>query len=218
MHDGQNLFDEATSFIGQEWRVDETLLELETAGFEAIVVGVDNMAASRHLEYVPWGEQSRAEEYVTFLAETLLPQVERACSGRVLRSPQQTAVIGSSLGGLISLYAFIRRPDVFGLCGSMSPSTWHWGHQIPALVQQHRMPHGRVYVDNGDRQHGDRGCNGGIVAGAFEQLGYRGGHDLLYLQDNQGHTESAWAQRLPEALRFLFDAGTLHGGQKHSLR
>jgi predicted alpha/beta superfamily hydrolase len=208
MHDGQNLFDEATSFIGQEWRVDETLLELEPAGLEAIVIGVDNMAGSRHLEYVPWGEQSRAEEYVSFLCDTLLPLVERACGGRVRRSPTDTAVIGSSLGGLISLYAFTRRPDVFGLCGSMSPSTWHWGQQIPTLVQRHRAPRGRVYVDNGDRRQGDRGSNGGIVAGAFERIGYRGGQDLLYVQDNQAHTEAAWAKRLPEALRFLYEVGT----------
>jgi len=199
MHDGQNLFDEATSFIGQEWCVDETLLALEREGIEAIVIGVDNAGRQRPAEYVPWRPLSKARRYVTFLIDTVLPLVEGACDGRILKGPEHRLVMGSSLGGVISLYAHFERPDVFGLVGAMSPST-AITKLVPYLAER---PHvaGRIYVDN---SAADRyGCNGQLVSDTLRLRGYTPDDDLLYVDGDGGHAEVAWAKRLPDALRFL---------------
>lgn len=208
MHDGQNLFDEATSFIGQEWRVDETLLGLEP-GFEAVVVGIENTGPGRFHEYNPWIDNTRADAYLAFVAETVLPLVRAACHGRVLDDPAQTSIIGSSLGALISLYAFFERRDVFGLCGALSPPTW-FGHVVPYLERK-AFVGGKLYVDHGKRvrafrgDNADTGCDGEAVCGTLHRLGYQPGRDLFYHADDGPHSECAWAGRLPTALTLLYD-------------
>ena len=121
MHDGQNLFDAATSNAG-EWQVDETLETLSTEGIEAIVVGVPNMGEKRAYEYVSfpssWLAEVGGDLYTAFLAETVKPLIDR--DFRTLPEREATGVMGSSLGGLISLYAIFRRPDVFGMAGVVS--------------------------------------------------------------------------------------------------
>ena len=122
MHDGQNLFDHAMSFAG-EWGVDETLERIAHEGVEAIVVGVPNMGAARTNEYSPYRDDrlggGHGDAYVRFLTDTLKPLVDQQF--RTRREPEHTGLAGSSMGGLISLYGFLRRPDVFGFAGVMSP-------------------------------------------------------------------------------------------------
>lgn len=211
MHDGQNLFDQATSFIGQEWCVDETLQALEPT-LEAIVLGIENTGGARFHEYNPWVDGSTADKYLDFLVDTVLPMVRDACSGRILDDPQQTLIMGSSLGALISLYAFFERHDIFGLCGAMSPPTW-FGHVVPYLERQSHLP-GLIYVDHGKRQHAhhgdnpDSGCDGEAVCGTLNRIGYELERDLFYRSDEGTHSEGAWAARLPEAFRLLYGLNT----------
>src|SRR5690606_14686777 len=115
MHDGQNLFDDDLSFAGA-WHVDETMERLAPEGIEAIVVGVSNLAYARLDEYSPFADPAlggggRGRQYVRFLVETLKPQVD--AQFRTRRDAAATAVAGSSMGGLISLFALLHRPDVF---------------------------------------------------------------------------------------------------------
>ena len=115
MQDGQNVFDAATSFSG-EWQVDEALNRLFEDGDEGvIVVAIDNGGVSRLDEYTPWANPTYGggggDAYVNFIVETLKPYVDehyRTKSGR-----EFTGIMGSSLGGLISLYAAIEHQDVF---------------------------------------------------------------------------------------------------------
>ncbi len=199
MHDGQNLFDSATSFAGVEWQVDETLEALSAEGCEAIVVGLPNLGEQRRYEYVPptnpwWA--GRGDRYVAFLCDTIKPLIDDAFRTQTDRA--HTGVIGSSLGGLISLYAFFDKPQVFGLCGALSPSMWV-GRRV---IYQHirpPLPADRIYIDNGSQESSTRP----LIDRLLEQ-GYRDGQDLWYLCEEGGqHTESAWARRLPGALRFL---------------
>jgi predicted alpha/beta superfamily hydrolase len=183
--DGQNLFDEATSFKGQEWRVDETLLALEGRGLEAIAVGIDN-----------GGHTRRGMEYHPFLADTLLPHVSRACEGRVRAERDSTAVIGSSWGALISLYTFFRRPDVFGICGAMSTST---SERMLRFIEQQPFPGGRVWIDHGQ----DAQSMSLRLIAVLRAMGYDLGTNLDYYYDDGEHEELAWAWRLPAALQFL---------------
>ncbi len=198
MHDGQNLFDRATGFAGQEWDVDETLMQLATEGREAIVVGVWNTPL-RFPEYNPFThyENGRGADYLAFLADTLKPQIDG--SFRTLSAAVHTGIIGSSMGGLISLYGFFHRPETFGFAGVMSPSTWVGGGSIYPYVsaQMHRA--GRLYLDNGTRESSARKLHATLLA-----RGWRDGQDMRYVVEAEAeHNEAAWARRLPDALRFL---------------
>ncbi len=218
MNDGQNLFDVATSFAG-EWYADETMEELADEGIEAIVVGIPNMGDRRFHEYMPFPEPNlqdvQGDAYVAFIAETLKPVIDR--DFRTLPDAASTGIAGSSLGGLISLYAVFRRPQTFGLAGVFSPAL-RWGRDgIFAFVQQAPFAPGRIYLDVGTAE--GIGLAGGSSQRSFAQRylnevrkmqrlllkkGYRQDHDLLYVEEAEGiHHESAWARRLPDALRFL---------------
>jgi predicted alpha/beta superfamily hydrolase len=220
MQDGQNLFDAATSFSG-EWRVDETMEELATEGLEAIVVGIPNAGAARLDEYSPWRDRRRGggqgEAYLAFLVGTVKPLVDGEF--RTRRERQATGVLGSSLGGVISLYAFFRHADVFGLVGALSPALgFAGGAMLDFLARQPRVG-GRVYLDSGTREGAfaalDRRLWGLAYSRPYlrrvrrarrllEAEGYRRGDDLLYLEDRGAlHHEAAWGRRLGGALRFL---------------
>lgn len=197
--DGQNLFDRATSFAGEEWGLDETLEALSRDGLEAIAVGVDHAGEDRRREYTPfpgWWE-ARGEAYVDFLVETVKPLIDAGFRTRPERA--HTGVVGSSLGGLISLYAFFRRPDIFNRVGALSPALWPVNGAIYSFVRQAAFVDGRVYLDNGTRENNAR-----PMVDLLIEKGYRPGDTLKYVAEAGGeHRESAWARRLPAALRFL---------------
>jgi len=199
MQDGQNLFDRTTSFVGGEWQVDETMEALSRDGLEAIVVGIHHMGKQRIVEYTPtpFNSRGRGDPYVAFVCDTLKPIIDR--DFRTLADPAHTGIFGSSMGGLISLYAFFRRPDVFGLTGAMSPALWIGGGAIYPDVQQAPFVAGKIYLDHGTREGSARRMHT-----LLREKGYRDERDLLYVVEEGGkHSESAWARRLPDALRFL---------------
>jgi predicted alpha/beta superfamily hydrolase len=197
MQDGQNLFDAATSFVGVEWGVDDTLQALSAEGMETIVVGIPNIGEQRMNEYTPpnnpWWNGT-GDRYVAFLIETLKPLIDR--DFRTCAERAHTGIVGSSLGGLISLYAFFTRSDVFGIVGAMSPSLWVGRGLILDLVRQSPVVQGRIYIDNGTREPSAQ-----RLADLLRHERYT---DFKYVVDEGGrHTEADWARRLPDALRFL---------------
>ena len=209
MHDGQNLFDEATSFAGK-WGVDEALEEASDEGIEAIVVGIPNTGVERMQEYSPFKDArfggGRAADYVKFVVETVRPLVDDAF--RTTGDREATATIGSSMGGLISLYAFFERPDVFGAVGAASPSLGF--AQGAAIEYLERAPFvgGRIYIDVGTAEGRPEPARYvEKVRWARDLLlrkGYHEGRDLLYVEeDGATHNEAAWAGRFPRLLRFL---------------
>jgi predicted alpha/beta superfamily hydrolase len=133
MHDGQNLFDASTAFSG-EWEVDETLNTLAQQGLHVpLVVGIDNGGADRIDEYTPWANSQYGggdgEKYIQFIVETLKPYIDQ--NYRTLPNRENTGIMGSSLGGLISHFGSLKYQDVFGKAGLFSPSYWFsdsvWG-------------------------------------------------------------------------------------------
>lgn len=153
MQDGQNLFDTATSFVGVEWGVDDTLQALSAEGLEAIVVGVPNSGERRLNEYTPPANQwwrGTGDQYVAFLVDTLKPLIDR--DFRTMTDRSHTGIFGSSLGALISLYAFFTRSDVFGFVGAMSPSLWVGRGLILEQVRESPVVLGRIYLDNGTHE------------------------------------------------------------------
>jgi len=198
MQDGQNLFDSGTAFGGNEWGVDETMTALGSEGKEAIIVGVSHGEADRIREYNPFAQGPKnGAGYLDFLAGTIKPIIDR--DFRTLPERETTGILGSSMGGLISFYAFFHKPEVFGLAGAMSPSFWIGRGAIYDFVRKAPTPPGKIYLDNGTRENNAEG-----MAKVLVEKGYVLNESLKYVKEEGGeHTESAWARRLPEALRFL---------------
>jgi predicted alpha/beta superfamily hydrolase len=199
MQDGQNLFDRATSFGGEEWQVDETLEALSHEGLEAIAVGIYHGNDRRLAEFNPFSGRwaGRSEQYLQFITETLKPLIDhdfRTQPGRA-----HTGLFGSSMGGLISLYGFFRHPTLFGFVGAMSPSLWISHGAIFDFIREAPFNPGKIYLDNGTREPSAR-----PMRDLLRAKGYKPRAQLRYIAEKGGqHTESAWARRFPNAVRFL---------------
>jgi predicted alpha/beta superfamily hydrolase len=212
MHDGQNLSDPASAFAGT-WRLTETLSALASEGIEVIAVGVHHRGRERIAEFAPFPDarygRGQGEKYVAFLANTLKPRVDRRY--RTLRTRNHTAILGSSMGGLISLYAFFRHKHVFGAVGAMSPSLWFGQRRIFDTVAK-SLPAGKVYLDVGTKEGAATLRDARELVERLTAAGYRRGktggerrdRSLLYVEDEGGrHSEIDWARRLAPAIRFL---------------
>lgn len=125
MHDGQNLFDKLTSGFG-EWGVDEILDSLSKLDIkQSIVVGINHGGSERLLEYNPFDSKfgkGKGDAYVDFIVKSLKPFIDK--NYRTLKSAKHTSIIGSSMGGLLSLYAAVKYPKTFGATGVFSPAFW----------------------------------------------------------------------------------------------
>lgn len=212
MHDGQNLFDPSVAFGGNPWWVQNAVdAAAESRAFpEVIVVGPEN-TADRLAEYTPTvdpgvGSGGKGDAYLTMLVTELKPKVDSEL--RTLTDRTHTAVLGSSLGGLISSYAGVKHAETFGLIGAMSPSSW-WDSEVLAKTFVPMTPQSprplRIYLDSGDSgASNDDVTNTAHLADAYRALGYSDGSTLKYLVQPGGqHNETYWAQRLPGALQFL---------------
>jgi len=215
-HDGQNVFDAATAFIGVEWGADETLERLAAAGTmrEVIAVAVAN-TPQRMAEYTQAadtrGGTPRADLYLKFLVEELKPRID--AEFRTLPERENTAIVGSSLGGLVSLYAGVAAWRTFGLVGGVSPVV-EWGdHDLERRYQQapaEQLPL-CIWIDMGTAEDpADAGPDSRHVRelrrfrAVLETRGFNPGRNLGYQEDpGAPHNEAAWAKRLPDILRFL---------------
>ena len=212
LHDGANLFDPRVSFAGVTWSADRALTRLHHQGIDAIAVGVPCSPLRRIEEYSPYAQPGvgggDADAYVKFLTDQLKPQVDAAL--RTLPGREHTVIGGSSMGGVVSMHAWVRRPDVFGGVGAFSSAFWVAGEQHlrdieAALAAPH--PSSRFYVDVGGREEPDNDALQAAYHRDAERVvaALRGsGTAVRYVYDSQAyHFETAWAERLPSALAWL---------------
>lgn len=232
MHDGQMLFDDAHTWNHQEWGIDEILNEYEDSLRPAIIVGIWNIDTIRRSEYFPEKALSHipedvrnaflqkelngnpmADEYLLFLTSELKPFIEKMFSAS--NNPQDNFLMGSSMGGLISLYALCEYPQLFGGIAGLST---HWpgslivkDSTIPKAIltylDQHIPPSfakKRIYIDSGTEgldaeylQYLDR-MNVMSLKHGYDESNYQ-----TLIDDGAEHNELAWRSRLHIPLSFL---------------
>jgi len=209
LNDGQNVFDQATAF-SDEWRVDETTQQLIRSGRiePLIIVGVYNAGDRRVDEYTPTVDPAkgggRADIYGKMLVDDLKPFID--ATYRTLPDPENTALGGSSLGGLLTLYLGLRHPTTYGKLAVLSPSVW-WGdgvivREVEALP--HKTPQ-RMWLDAGRREGVDVIPDVRRLRDALVDKGWSIGEDLMYFEARGGeHNERSWAKRVRPFLKFLF--------------
>lgn len=213
LHDGQNLFDEATAF-SEEWQVDETAQRLIEAGAiePLIVVGVANAGERRIDEYTPTRDEGRraggdAIRYGRMLVEELKPFID--ATYRTRPDAASTGLGGSSLGGLLSLYLGLQYSGMFWRLAVLSPSVWWDDRYILRRVRllSHKPPL-RIWLSAGTDEAP------GVVEGAtalrdaLVAQGWREGDDLaVSIVEGGRHDEASWAAQMEGVLTYLFPAG-----------
>lgn len=223
MQDGQNLFEPERAFIpGQHWRLREAADEAiaTRAARPMIIVGVDNTGAGRMDEYTPTHDDGRygggkAEAYGRLLIEELKPRIDEQY--RTLGDVQYTALGGSSLGGLVTLFLGMTRPDVFGRLAVMSPSVWwHNRSVLPNVEAFAAAQRPKIWLDIGGREGSEALTDARLLRDRLREKGWRDGADFHYFEDRRAdHSERAWAKRAGQMLEFLLPGAELSPPNGH---
>jgi predicted alpha/beta superfamily hydrolase len=221
MHDGQNLFQPAP-LSGFGWNVQHTADQLIADGKlqELIVVGIDNTVdrISEYIHHDGGGEfaahKAKGQHYEEFLVHEVKPYIDTHF--RTLTDREHTAILGASLGGLVSFYIGFHHPQTFSKIGMMSPSFW-WADRIVLRELQGgtftctdptKIPF-QLYIDCGDAETSDipnyMVDDAQHFTDAFQALGYQLGDNLrFHITAGAAHTESAWRDRLHLPLLYFF--------------
>lgn len=208
LQDGQNLFDESTAFAG-EWKVDESLQLLEQqTGQGVIVVGIDNGGGDRMAEYshAPHSQYGggKGDIYVRFIIETLKPFIDQQF--RTLPDAAHTGIMGSSMGGLISMYAVMEYDEVFGKAGVFSPSFWYTeGASYWHVLEKGKKDNIKVYMICGANE--GRGMTHNMLAmkRTMLNLGFTENQVFHKVHADGDHKEWYWAREFPGAVYWLFN-------------
>ena len=215
LHDGQNMFDAETAFLGQEWHADETAESMIRQGAidPVIMVGIYNTGEHRIDEYTHVKDAhgrsgGQARHYASMIVGELKPFID--AEYRTLTGANFTGMGGSSLGGLVTLYVGLRYPEIFGKLAVLSPSVWWRNGSILRMIREQPITAKRpkMWLDIGTAEgsHPERIVNDARrLRDALLKQGWRLGDDLVYFEDRGAlHNEEAWAARLPRVLEFLF--------------
>jgi enterochelin esterase-like enzyme len=239
MQDGQNLFDGRHAYGGKSWQADVAVGRLRKAGriADTIIVGIWNAGVERYAEYYPEkvlafapeavrreyvdvasNGRSKADAYLRFIVEELKPAIDQRFATRP--GPEGTFVVGSSMGGLISIYALCEYPLVFGGAAGLS-THWvgrptAWGRErvrnaaLPLATMAYlsqKLPlagRHRVYTDRGDDWLDSLYAPAHLMAAeVLRERGYTAADAMTPVLPGTGHNEADWAARLDGVLWFL---------------
>lgn len=201
MHDAQNLFDSKTSYAG-EWNVDE---KLDSINAQLIVIGIEHGNDKRMEELTPFKNEKygggNADAYLDFIVKTLKPQIDKTY--RTKTKKKNTLIMGSSLGGLVSFYALLKYPQVFGKAGVFSPSFW-FSDKIYDAAENTKKIKSKIYFLCGDEESDD------MVAdlNKMERLLNTKRCYCLHLNEKQivkggEHNEKLWRNGFTKAILWL---------------
>ncbi|MBK9737663.1 MAG: alpha/beta hydrolase [Saprospiraceae bacterium] len=210
MQDGQNIFDKKTSFSG-EWRVDESLDSMFVAGdYGCIIVGIENGGASRLNEYSPWYNTQygggEGDEYISFIVETLKPYIDE--NYRTLKESDNTGIMGSSMGGLVSMYAGIAYPNVFGKVGAFSSSYWFSNQSYEQISDTGVDDASYFYMIAGALEGGKQVEDMNKMSSLIKTNGGDDKHVQVVAHSDGKHNEWYWAREFPKAYKWMFEKKT----------
>lgn len=208
LHDGQNMFYDSTSFMG-EWGIDESLDSLDKfTGFKAIAVAVDHGNGERLNEFTMPSEKNptaKGNEYLQFLVGQLKPQIDSMY--RTQPEPENTLIMGSSLGGLISHYAFFQYPEVFGKVGIFSPSYWYDTVSL-TLANDFQFPeYGSIYLYGGGNEGSGLVQFIGQMDAALIANGVLPDQKIIQIRDEGEHNEYFWKSEFPKMIAWMSHRG-----------
>ncbi len=207
MFDGQNVFFDEEAAYGTSWHMARYL---EESGAPLIVVGVDNDPKYRLAEYSPFPHRTedlgmvrgRGPVLLGWMADELKPLIDERY--RTLPEREATFVCGSSMGGLMALFAVTHRPDVYGSAGCLSPSLWVHPDRSLAMIDSGTFPpHTLVYMDYGAEEMGNHADNWRALTAACRHLLARDCDLTFRIVPGGAHCEASWAERVPVMLRCL---------------
>ncbi|MDB5135668.1 MAG: phosphonate transporter ATP-binding protein [Mucilaginibacter sp.] len=202
MHDGQNLFDEYTSGYG-EWGIDEIIDKLPMKD-QCIIVGIDHGGEYRITEYDPYNSKygkGRGDDYVDFLVKTLKPFVD--LQYRTETDARHTTIVGSSMGGLISMYAALKYPGVFGNAGIFSPAFWIAPDLYNYAKQQMKNSHSRFYFVCGDAESESMVTDMEKMVAIIKANGISEKNTTELIIKGAKHNEKQWNSDFPEFYNWL---------------
>lgn len=204
MHDGQNLFDAKTSYVG-EWNIDETL---DSISAQVIVIGIEHGGDKRIEELTPFPHEKygggKADLYLDFIVATLKPYVDK--NYRTKTNAKNTCLWGSSLGGLVSFYGTLKYPNVFGKVGCFSPSFWFNRKEIFDLMEQTKSFKTKIYFLCGDNE-GDEDMIKDLNAMEYQVNTKRCQCEHLnktIIVKGGQHNEKLWREGFKKAYLWLF--------------
>lgn len=219
MHDGQNIFNAYTSFSGEEWQVDNTLDELANynSDYEVIVIGIENGGVERLNEYSPWkstiqnipsvkNQGGQGNKYVDSIVKTLKPYIDN--NFRTVAN--DSGIIGSSMGALISLYASLKYPNIFQKVGLLSPAFWFAKDKLFKFINSTKLNvNNNFFIYCGEKESGiiefsEIYKNDSIeIYNLLKTLGF---NSLELLIDKDGiHNEIYWAKHFKRIFLWLYD-------------
>ncbi len=208
MHDGQNLFDRSASFAG-EWEIDESLDIFHKNNLPtAIVVGIENSRDEARLdEYSPWrntfyNKGGEGEAYVNFIVNDLKPYID--ANYRTRSEQSHTGIGGSSMGGLISMYAIIEHQNIFGKALIFSPSFWFSEEAYEHVQNKGREAPVKIYLAAGRNEDGNIAANTERMRVTLQSSGFRPEEINIRIDGDGFHGEGYWARAFQPAYRWLF--------------
>lgn len=203
MHDAQNLFDKKSDYSG-EWQVDKTLDSIHA---QVIVVGIEHGNEKRLDELTPYPNLKygggKADAYLQFIVETLKPHIDSVY--RTKMEAKNTVIFGSSLGGLVSYYAVLKYPKVFGRAGVFSPSFW-FTNDIYTLTETTPMINAKMYFLCGDNEDVTTVADMEKIIALVNQKPHRKKQlsEKVIVKGGQ-HNEKLWRENFLNAYLWLID-------------
>jgi predicted alpha/beta superfamily hydrolase len=206
MQDGQGVFDASTNYYG-EWKVDETLNALIAEGDPGIiVVAIDNGEHLRAEEYLPWINPTHGggggDIYVDFIITELKPYIDT--NYRTLPDRDNTGVMGSSFGGLISLYAGIEHQEVFSKVGAFSPSYWVNPEAFDHVSSTGKKEDMKIYQVTGTLEGSSMTNNMFAMDETLHTAGFANAEIYTVEKIDGEHSEWFWAREFEAAYLWLF--------------
>lgn len=209
LHDGQNLFDKSTSYIG-EWNIDETLNEVEKAGYKnSIVVGIDNGGEKRIDELAPfvnkeYNRGGEGDRYMDFITHTLKPYIDSHY--RTKKSRKNTTLGGSSLGALISVYGAVKHPETYGKIIAFSPAFWFNQKELANFIENSstkKVRSQKYYFLQGAKESDTIEVNTKAIIEKLKEKGLKQ-KNYYYFNDPDGaHNEAYWSKVFKGAYLWL---------------